>query len=65
MTNRTGHNWTIEELEAVSRAYAAHTPVPEIAKSQGRTYMAIISRLRRMGLMDELGNRVVKPEVSK
>ena len=58
MEDRKGQSWTVEELEAVSAAYVAHTPVPEIAKKMGRSYMAIVSRLRRMGLMDDLGRRV-------
>jgi uncharacterized membrane protein YebE (DUF533 family) len=58
--NRTGQPWTVEELETVCAAYVAHRPVPEIAKQMGRSYMAIVSRLRRLGLMDDLGNRIEK-----
>jgi hypothetical protein len=64
MENRTGQPWTVEELEAVSTAYAAHVLVKEIAEQQGRSFMAIVSRLRRLGLMDELGNRIAKVKVS-
>jgi hypothetical protein len=57
MENRTGKCWTAEELEAVRTAYIANTPVEQIAKEQRRSYMAIVSRLQRLGLMDQLGNR--------
>lgn len=65
MENRNGQSWTVEELEQVRTAYIAHVPVPDIAKKMGRSYMAIVSRLRRMGLMDDLGRRIEKPEVSQ
>ena len=65
MGNNQGKQWTVEELETVCAAYLSHTPVPDIAKKMGRSYMAIVSRLRRTGLMDELGRRVAKPEVTQ
>jgi len=34
--------------------------VVEIAQRLGRSYMAIVSRLQRLGLMDRLGNRILK-----
>jgi hypothetical protein len=57
--NRTGKNWTVEELEAVSAEYIAHVPVAEIAKHHGRSYMAIVTRLQRLGLMKD-GKRIVE-----
>jgi hypothetical protein len=58
MENRTGKTWATEELRAVRDSYIALVPVEQIAAQQGRSYMAIVSRLQRLGLMDQLGNRV-------
>ncbi len=56
--NRVGKNWTVDELESVSAEYIASMPVIEIAKQHGRSYMAIVTRLQRLGLMKD-GKRVV------
>lgn len=58
MENKTGKSRTKEELDAVRAAYADYVPVKEIAVQQQRSYMAIVSCLQRLGLMDELGNRI-------
>lgn len=56
--NNTGKNWTPEELQGVRSLYTQRVPVAEIARQMGRSYMAIVSRLQRLELMDQLGNRV-------
>jgi hypothetical protein len=47
-----GKSWTPEELQAVRTLYIQRVPVAEIARQMGRSYMAIVSRLQRLGLMD-------------
>jgi Mn-dependent DtxR family transcriptional regulator len=60
MENNTGKTWTAEELQSVRMLYTQNVPVVEIAQRLGRSYMAIVSRLQRLGLMDRLGNRILK-----
>lgn len=48
-----GGKWTPEEEQRLRDAFAAHTPIAEVATDHGRTPGAITARLLKLGLIED------------
>ena len=53
-----GKPWNDEEDQELKNAFVGNVEVAEIANIHQRTTGAIRSRLQKLGLMDENGNKV-------
>ncbi len=55
---RTGAPWSAEEIHKLKYMFVHRKATEDIAKELGRSYMAIVTRLRKIGLMDDLGRNI-------
>jgi hypothetical protein len=56
--NRHGHFWFLEEERRLYDGFIAGEPLENLAKTFGRKESSLVKRLRKLGVIDEDGNRV-------
>jgi hypothetical protein len=56
--NRHGHFWFLEEERRLYDGFIAGEPLDSLAQTFGRRESSLVKRLRKLGVIDEDGNRV-------
>ena len=60
LPGRHGLPWEKEEDDELKAAFEGGVSIPDLVKKHQRTKGSISSRLRKFGLVDEFGSKIVK-----